>query len=375
MKQYRHYSTLIFILGLLLLAGGCQPAALPVNVPHSTAVSPLPPLTPTANLDYRISLDPPTQVILPQEEAAPPPPPAATKKPPVTRQPAETTQKYVRPLPGTPNHDWFIGNYMDANRQPSVFADYRGGFMTYDQHSGIDFILGDTGQMEAGVPVLAVRSGVVLQVRDGQYDKEFNLEGGQISNLVKILHDDGSTAVYKHLKAGSTLVIPGQSVHAGDPLAQVGSSGLSTHPHLHLEVRDAQGKAIDLLAADLLDLDEAYPARPFLFDAGISGSTDPRIFSNYFRYTPDHRNYISSHETLYVWYKLINFGQGDAVHALLVHPDGSTSPLYTIQAEDNRKFDSYFIYANNLEPGYHRVLIYLNDQSNPIKDLPLIVEN
>jgi murein DD-endopeptidase MepM/ murein hydrolase activator NlpD len=264
---------------------------------------------------------------------------------------------------------------VDVDRRPDSLADYRGGFMTYDQHTGLDFVLADVDQAEAGVPVLAVRGGTVLETRDGQNDREFSQDSGQLSNFVKVQHADGSTAVYKHLKAYSILVTPGQKIQAGDPIAQVGSSGLSSHPHLHLEVRDADGELVDLLAEELLDLDEAYPTRPYLFDAGISGSSDLRIFSNYFRYTPTHRTSISQSETLYVWYKLLNMGRGDTVHAALIHPDGRQTPLFTLQAQDNRNFDSYFVYANGLSPGYHRVLITLNEQTTPVKDLPFIVEN
>ena len=48
---------------------------------------------------------------------------------------------------------------MDADRRLDSFADYRGGFMTYDQHTGLDFILADVDQAEAGIPVLAARGG------------------------------------------------------------------------------------------------------------------------------------------------------------------------------------------------------------------------
>jgi len=313
---------------------------------------------------------------IPTITAVPLPTPLPTVTPhPPTKPPPEPTYQYLRPLSGTPNQDWFIGNYMDADRRPDSFADYRGGFMTYDQHTGLDFILADVDQAEAGVPVLAARGGTVLEIRDGQNDREYSQDGGQLSNFVKIEHADGSVAEYKHLKMNSILVTPGQQVKAGQPLAQVGSSGLSSHPHLHLAVRNADGQLIDLLAEGLIDLAEAYPTRPYLFDAGISGSSDLRIFSNYFRYTPAHRTSISKSETLYVWYKLINMGRGDTVHATLIHPDGRQTPLFTLQAQDNRNFDSYFVYANGLSPGYHRVLITLNEQTTPVKDLPFIVEN
>jgi len=47
---------------------------------------------------------------------------------------------------------------------------------------------------------------------------------------------DGRDYVFMHLKRGSVVVAPGQTVAAGDPLAQVGSTGASSGPHLHFEI-------------------------------------------------------------------------------------------------------------------------------------------
>lgn len=47
---------------------------------------------------------------------------------------------------------------------------------------------------------------------------------------------DGRDYVFMHLKSGSVLVTPGQTVAAGEALAQVGSTGASSGPHLHFEI-------------------------------------------------------------------------------------------------------------------------------------------
>ena len=62
------------------------------------------------------------------------------------------------------------------------------------------------------------------------------LSGGS-GNTVIIDHGGGITTLYFHIKSGGILVKEKQKVLAGDVIAKVGSTGLSTGPHLHFEVR------------------------------------------------------------------------------------------------------------------------------------------
>jgi murein DD-endopeptidase MepM/ murein hydrolase activator NlpD len=86
-------------------------------------------------------------------------------------------------------------------------------------HSGIDF-KGNTGD-----PVYATADGVV---------GEAHYKGGY-GNAVVINHAYGLTTLYGHLSAVN--VEQGQSVNAGDVIGFLGSTGRSTGPHLHYEVR------------------------------------------------------------------------------------------------------------------------------------------
>lgn len=54
-------------------------------------------------------------------------------------------------------------------------------------------------------------------------------------NVVEVTHTTGLITRYGHLSA--FLVKEGQVVNTGTPIAQVGSTGRSTGPHLHFEVR------------------------------------------------------------------------------------------------------------------------------------------
>lgn len=90
-------------------------------------------------------------------------------------------------------------------------------------------------------PVVAAGDGVVVVAQDGFPDTPPNQPklGSLYGNHVVIDHGHGEFSLYGHLKRGSVRVKPGDVVRAGDRLARVGSSGLSTEPHLHFQLMDA----------------------------------------------------------------------------------------------------------------------------------------
>ncbi len=86
-------------------------------------------------------------------------------------------------------------------------------------HAGIDLAAG------VGAPISAVAAGTVASAGN---------EGGY-GRAVRLQHDDGTVTVYAHMS--ELLVSAGQRVTAGTYLGLEGSSGHSTGPHLHFEVR------------------------------------------------------------------------------------------------------------------------------------------
>lgn len=68
-------------------------------------------------------------------------------------------------------------------------------------------------------------------------------------NLVAIKHGDSDTnplvTIYEHIKTGSILVQQGDLVQRGQKIAEVGSTGNSTGPHLHFEVWQGFGNSVD----------------------------------------------------------------------------------------------------------------------------------
>ena len=90
--------------------------------------------------------------------------------------------------------------------------------------------------------MLAARAGTVMQVEAG-----FGAAGlaygefAKRANFIRILHDDGSMALYAHLAADGVLVRQGQQVQAGQRIGLSGNTGYSTAPHLHFAVQVNRG--------------------------------------------------------------------------------------------------------------------------------------
>ncbi len=87
------------------------------------------------------------------------------------------------------------------------------------KHEGLDFAV------DAGTPIVAAADGVVLSA-DSHPD---------YGNVVDIDHGDGLTSRYAHMSRID--VKPGMLVKRGEIIGAVGSTGRSTGPHLHFEVR------------------------------------------------------------------------------------------------------------------------------------------
>ena len=82
-----------------------------------------------------------------------------------------------------------------------------------------------------GVPILASADGKVIVSRAGGYN-------GGYGTYVVISHANGTQTLYAHMSKDNVSV--GQSVEQGQVIGTVGSTGKSTGPHVHFEVRGAK---------------------------------------------------------------------------------------------------------------------------------------
>ncbi len=100
----------------------------------------------------------------------------------------------------------------------------------YRPHLGTDYAA------EMGTPVRAIGDGVVVFAgREGGY-----------GNLIELRHPNGVHTLYGHLEHFASGIRAGVRVKQGQEIGFVGSTGLSTGPHLHFEVRQ-NGRAVNPL--------------------------------------------------------------------------------------------------------------------------------
>ena len=119
----------------------------------------------------------------------------------------EKTLPIKRPVLG---HNWHVSGY---GYRTDPFTGRRAF------HSGVDYAA------RSGTPVIAGASGIVI----------YRGRLGNYGNTIQIYHGENISTLYGHLKTID--VEPWQYVDRGDIIGGVGSTGRSTGPHLHYEVR------------------------------------------------------------------------------------------------------------------------------------------
>lgn len=101
----------------------------------------------------------------------------------------------------------------------ATFHDPTYPFRHLFEHSGLDL------PATTGTPVKSAASGYVAWTRQGRL----------YGNYVMVIHTNGMATLYAHLSRID--VVPDQFIARGDQIGAVGSTGLSTGPHLHFETR------------------------------------------------------------------------------------------------------------------------------------------
>jgi murein DD-endopeptidase MepM/ murein hydrolase activator NlpD len=91
-------------------------------------------------------------------------------------------------------------------------------------------------EMPVGTQIYAARSGTVIEVASQFFEASNDPKRAARANVVRILHADGTMALYAHLNWDSIRVRPGQIVERGEYIADSGNTGFSTGPHLHFAV-------------------------------------------------------------------------------------------------------------------------------------------
>jgi murein DD-endopeptidase MepM/ murein hydrolase activator NlpD len=133
---------------------------------------------------------------------------------------AHNSEKMARIPSIMPTAGWLSSNFSLSRFHP---------ILHYARpHEGIDV------SAPMGAPIVAPAGGIVQRV---------TWETGY-GNVLEIDHGDGIVTKYAH--CSKIVVRPGQKVKRGQIIANVGSTGLSTGPHVHYEIH-VNGKVVDPL--------------------------------------------------------------------------------------------------------------------------------
>lgn len=118
----------------------------------------------------------------------------------------------------------------------------------YRPHHGVDYAA------PAGTPVKTVGDGVVIE-------KAYQKNGA--GNYLKIKHNNAYTTTYMHLSRFAKGLQKGSSVKQGDLIGYVGSTGLSTGPHLDYRIHK-NNQPVNPLT---LEIPPSHPVKPILKDS------------------------------------------------------------------------------------------------------------
>jgi len=262
------------------------------------------------------------------------------------------------PLECTLGENCFVQQYMDLDETKDL-RDFGGGKATYDGHKGTDFRLTSRVAMRHGVNVLASVSGWVEATRNSVVDRLLQTDydfaeatGIECGNGVLLVHRDGWKTQYCHLKQGSIIVKPGQMVQKGDALGQVGLSGKTQFPHVHITVFK-DGKNIDPFDPENNIWDDdlraglAYqPTRLInvgFADAGVNMAEV--ALEKFADFRPSH-----TAPALVVYMRAINLVKGDQIRLTLTGPNGQIISK-TYDPEANQKAVQVYFAGKKLPAG------------------------
>ncbi|MCE9612803.1 MAG: M23 family metallopeptidase [Lentisphaerae bacterium] len=229
------------------------------------------------------------------------------------------------PLGGNVGEDVFLVNTTDRDPGGGV-RDPFCGTRSYDGHSGLDTDYITFAFQDGGVPVFAALDGTVIACHDGEFDRNTTW-ANQPANYVILDHGGGHQSWYWHLRKDSVAVSTGEVVRAGHQLGLMGSSGISTGPHLHFETR-VNGQAVEPFVGDcrtgqsLWVHQDPLDATPYLRDFtlttnSLSGWGGPPTD------TTHDGMLLSGTRTLYFWISLMNMTPGLTYSFRVLRPSGT----------------------------------------------------
>lgn len=292
------------------------------------------------------------------------------------------SQRFVNPVEGIYGRDFVIVNYVDWGLGDTI-RDHECLDKTYNGHQGTDFVLRSFRQMDEGVNVLAVDTGVVIFVQDGIYDREkSSVIAKGLGNYIGITHKGKLQTYYGHLKENSIVVKVGETVYPGQVIGQVASSGNSTDPHLHFELWYDSTYYIDPFKGSCGN-GSSYWLNPHPFDSSFavwSSSTwngfptldtlreEPREVDSFYR----------SDDQITYWSLMYGLRTGDSLAIEWRTPTGTLWHRHAYQLQRNWWYYYYFNYINvtqNMPLGEWEINLFRNNQPIDSRSVQVVLLN
>ena len=247
--------------------------------------------------------------------------------------------RFVNPVKGSYGKDFIIVNYVDWGPEGAI-KDHHCLSKTYNGHQGTDFVLRNFRQMDSGVNVLAVDTGVVIFTKDGEFDREkTSVISKGLGNYVGLSHRGKLQTYYAHLKKNSILVDVGDTVYPGQVIGQVASSGNSTDPHLHFELWYDSTYYIDPFKGPCGN-GNTYWLKPFPFDSSFkvwtSSTWDGLPSLDTLREAPLLVNsFDGNNQQIAYWSLLYGLRKGDSIQVEWLTPKGVSwkKEVYELEAD------------------------------------------
>jgi hypothetical protein len=107
--------------------------------------------------------------------------------------------------------------------------------------------------MPEGTRIHTARSGVIMNVAHDFFTGGKGAQFTEKANFIRILHDDGTMALYAHLKVESIQYPVGARVARGQFIAESGNTGYSSGPHLHFTVQKNFGMELRSIPFEFAD--------------------------------------------------------------------------------------------------------------------------
>lgn len=168
-------------------------------------------------------------------------------------------QMDLQTVPGAPAAQPRDVEYAMPLRVPRVRIDqgHGGRFSHTDMQNrhALDFAA------DVGTVVQAARAGTVMQVASGFDRSGLDAKYTGRANFIRIVHEDGTMALYAHLDTNGVHVRPGQRVQAGQQIGLSGNTGYSTGPHLHFVVQANRGMRLESVPVRITGLVDPAPDR------------------------------------------------------------------------------------------------------------------